>query len=299
MIQEAADAASTPSSEEIEETPSTVPVLSEPEPVEHAGVDALELPPAAAAAVMPTPRQAAVIVSCGATTLRLTLSQKLLAKTFSAAVLEPFLGAYNKRASTSLRPADLLSVRIDGDPIATSAFESSASSLLPLATHRLELTPPPVSDGKEPAAKVVPPNANRPKRKAGMELIALCLDAAANPKQIVAAANACSPDDMRCKDEERDKTAMHFLIMRFDDPELIRVFIKRGADVNAVDYDSCTPLMVAALHQRLKTVRVLLESGADTTIQALDGDTPLDVARDAENSKMVALFTAHSYASAR
>ena len=312
MIQEAADAASAPPACEEEDeasAPAGTATLAAPaeQPesrVQEVGVGTVEHirapgkePPSPAATAAASPREVVIFVRCGMINLRVTLIQKFLDKPFSAAVLTPFLGAYNRKASTTLRPTDLLAVRIDGKLIAPSSFETPAGSLLPKDKHFLDLTPPKAAAG----AAIESRSADQPTSKLGMDLIALCSDPTSTPQQLMAAAKACSPDDLRCKDE-RDKTPLHLLSMHDDHPELVSLFIKRGADIDAKDHEHCTPLMVAVLYGRVATARMLLQNGADSTIQALDGDTPYEVARawgQAEDSEMAALFTAHSSTAAR
>jgi hypothetical protein len=53
----------------------------------------------------------------------------------------------------------------------------------------------------------------------------------------------------------------------------IKALLDHGADIEAIDRDGRTALMLAAKHGRLETVRLLLARGAKTDIRDRDGDT--------------------------
>ena len=55
-----------------------------------------------------------VLVQCLSVKLKLTLTDSLLQKSLRDAVVEPFLGAYNKRAAVPLSTQELLRVEVDG-----------------------------------------------------------------------------------------------------------------------------------------------------------------------------------------
>jgi len=54
--------------------------------------------------------------------------------------------------------------------------------------------------------------------------------------------------------------------------------LKRGANVNAVDKNGRTPLMLAAQQREAKIVRLLLSAGADLEAKDREGKTALDLA---------------------
>ncbi|KAF5551312.1 ankyrin repeat-containing protein [Fusarium mexicanum] len=56
-------------------------------------------------------------------------------------------------------------------------------------------------------------------------------------------------------------------------PEVVRLLLKEGADVNSADLDGRTPFMEAALWGRLENVELLLEHGADADLHYIDNDT--------------------------
>ncbi len=80
-----------------------------------------------------------VIVSCNTIKLKLTLTEKQLERSLLAAVVEPFLGAYNKRAPTPLAADRLERVAIDGvdvDPSrAASELLVSSSDMPTVVLH--------------------------------------------------------------------------------------------------------------------------------------------------------------------
>jgi ankyrin repeat protein len=64
-------------------------------------------------------------------------------------------------------------------------------------------------------------------------------------------------------------------------PELIRLLLDHGAEVNGQDGEGHTPLILAAASERLhpEVVRLLLDKGADLRVQGQDGLTAQDWAR--------------------
>ncbi len=58
-------------------------------------------------------------------------------------------------------------------------------------------------------------------------------------------------------------------------PEMVKLLLKYGPDVDANDKHDTTPLMIAAYCGQRGSVRLLLEAGADTNLKNKDGDTAL------------------------
>jgi ankyrin repeat protein len=59
---------------------------------------------------------------------------------------------------------------------------------------------------------------------------------------------------------------------------MVRLMIKAGAEVNAIDSHGWTPLFFAATSGSEDAVRVLLDAGADTTWKLPDGRCAADLA---------------------
>ncbi|HEY7738734.1 MAG TPA: ankyrin repeat domain-containing protein, partial [Candidatus Limnocylindria bacterium] len=66
-----------------------------------------------------------------------------------------------------------------------------------------------------------------------------------------------------------------------NDPEIVRLLLEAGADVNAVQADGYTPLHEAAQNGDRDTAERLVAAGADPTARLDDGSTPADSARNA------------------
>ena len=72
--------------------------------------------------------------------LKLTLTAKLLSKSFEDAVITPFIKAYNKRALTAVHRNDLLGVRIDDDQVLSDLSVPASIVLLKNETVCAELS---------------------------------------------------------------------------------------------------------------------------------------------------------------
>ena len=68
-----------------------------------------------------------------------------------------------------------------------------------------------------------------------------------------------------------------------ENPNLTRLFLRLGLDVNAGDKHQATPLHLSCYHWNFETALVLLDNGASVNAQNADGQTPLH--RSSEGSK--------------
>ncbi len=64
------------------------------------------------------------------------------------------------------------------------------------------------------------------------------------------------------------------------DVETARLLLERGADPNARQAGGFTPLHTAGENGQIEMIRLLLEHGADPAVQAEDGKSPLDLAQE-------------------
>jgi uncharacterized protein len=69
------------------------------------------------------------------------------------------------------------------------------------------------------------------------------------------------------------------------EPDIVRRLVARGADVNAVDDDGETPLMLAAEHGDSDLVSALLDNRADLNRKDHTGKTARDHAKSADQGK--------------
>ena len=122
-------------------------------------------------------------------------------------------------------------------------------------------------------------------------MLAVVDDKASTPEQITAALEACSAEDMKSKGQYDGQTPLHLLAAKFELPEIVVAFIERGAELNALDNEKCTPIMLAVLNNHPATVRELLQKGADATISSEEGETPLDVAKEESYDDIIALLS--------
>lgn len=73
----------------------------------------------------------------------------------------------------------------------------------------------------------------------------------------------------------------------------LRLQIKFGASVNALDHSSNTPLILAAKYGHREICQILLEAGADVACKNNTGFTALDIALEQGHSEIVKLLVPH------
>ncbi|KAM3502829.1 hypothetical protein MY10362_004584 [Beauveria mimosiformis] len=84
-------------------------------------------------------------------------------------------------------------------------------------------------------------------------------------------------------------TALH-IAAQGQYPEIVRLLVTKGANMDAQDVNGCTPLMEAAFWGRLENARILLDSGANEFLECIhDGrsKTAEDVAENTRNNAWI------------
>jgi hypothetical protein len=74
---------------------------------------------------------------------------------------------------------------------------------------------------------------------------------------------------------------------------LVDFLIQRGAELDSIDKNGCTPLQLATLAGRMTAARLLLEAGASITMRNKAGDTALDVARQQDQPDIAVIVSRH------
>jgi hypothetical protein len=80
----------------------------------------------------------------------------------------------------------------------------------------------------------------------------------------------------------RWNSSLHAAVHYLPDPQIVRLLIQRGAEVDASDGDGNTPLNFAAREGHLTVARVLLDAGANPNSETERGYTPLQFAKTDE-----------------
>jgi hypothetical protein len=93
--------------------------------------------------------------------------------------------------------------------------------------------------------------------------------------------------DVNATDDE-NYTPLHWA----SHADVAQIFLDNGADVNAVS-DHGTPLYLASRDGRLEIVRLLLKRGADVNIRGPSGQTPFQVATERGHTKVTKLMSEH------
>ena len=73
-------------------------------------------------------------------------------------------------------------------------------------------------------------------------------------------------------------TVLHIASEENNEPEIIDLLVKSGANVNAQDAEGFTPLHMAAIHGNLKIVKKLVDLDADVNIITTDGKNAAELA---------------------
>lgn len=72
-----------------------------------------------------------------------------------------------------------------------------------------------------------------------------------------------------------------------EQPEVVRLLLSRGVDVNARDAQGLTPLHVAAKHRNEDVANILISAGADVDARDVHGRTPFSIARRTYNLSVI------------
>ena len=81
-------------------------------------------------------------------------------------------------------------------------------------------------------------------------------------------------------------TVLHITSKKSNEPEIIDLLVKSGANVNAQDAEGFTPLHMAAIHSNLKVVKKLVDLEADVNIITTDGKSAAELAHLNEELKI-------------
>ena len=73
-------------------------------------------------------------------------------------------------------------------------------------------------------------------------------------------------------------TVLHIVSEKNNEPEIIDLLVKSGANVNAQDAEGFTPLHMAAIHGNVKIVKKLVDLEADVNIVTANGKTAAELA---------------------
>ena len=105
--------------------------------------------------------------------------------------------------------------------------------------------------------------------------------------------NIKNDTDINSRDHEDGKTPLMFAAEFNENPEIIKILIGAGADVNARDKKNRTALMFAASNNyNIEIVKTLIMSGADVNAKDKDGKTALTYAEKIGNSAIAKVIIA-------
>lgn len=77
---------------------------------------------------------------------------------------------------------------------------------------------------------------------------------------------------------DADLTTLLIKAADYDQPDIIKFLIKKGASVNKEDQHKITPLLAAIYENHVKAAETLINSGANKVGVAPDGSSYLDLA---------------------
>lgn len=88
----------------------------------------------------------------------------------------------------------------------------------------------------------------------------------------------------------RGMTTLHYAILYRNDLSIIKAIVEKGANVNLLDADGDSPLMLAIAHDYRVIEYLVTETNADLNLQNTDGDTLLHLAVRQGNVEVVSLL---------
>jgi uncharacterized protein len=91
-------------------------------------------------------------------------------------------------------------------------------------------------------------------------------------------------------DQLRGNTTLLIHAASSGSPGAVRWLLEQGADVNLVAPCGWTPLIAAAVFDRVEAAQILLDAGADPAVRSQGGRTALEIARERDAAGMVHLL---------
>jgi len=95
--------------------------------------------------------------------------------------------------------------------------------------------------------------------------------------------------DVNYQDEQYGATALH-TSSQGGKEDIVKILLKRGADVNLKSKEGNAPLMAAAFNHHESVVKILLEAGAEVNAQNQADDTALSLAREERQEGIIQLL---------
>jgi len=100
---------------------------------------------------------------------------------------------------------------------------------------------------------------------------------------------ASNPVLINTKEQKRQESLLH-VATRNNQPDMAKLLIEKGLDINAKNNLGATPLLIASLNGYVDLVKLLLSSGADLRITNNNGRSPVEYAAYGKNITVYKLF---------
>ncbi len=98
--------------------------------------------------------------------------------------------------------------------------------------------------------------------------------------------------DTALPDDKHGNTLLHILA-QLGQADSVLSYIKRGVNIDPLNTDNCTPLLLAVINNHFETVEILLNNGADPNKETIAGLNCLDFAKDLESNELLELLKKH------